>query len=92
MLLDLPPRGQKPEGRATPAFSQPLRDRMEEADRRFFERVEQGYLAIAAAEPKRVRVLDASQSVEAVSARSAPRRVMVTGCLVNSLMVHPPQT
>ena len=50
-------------------FDAPLRDRMEEADREFFERVEQGYRAIAAAEPTRVRVIDATQSIEAVSAR-----------------------
>ena len=47
----------------------PVRDRMEEANRQFFERVEQGYTAIAAAEPKRVRVIDATQSVELVQAR-----------------------
>ena len=46
-----------------------MRDRMEEADRHFFERVEHGYHAIADADPKRVRVLDATLSVEAVSAR-----------------------
>jgi dTMP kinase len=46
-----------------------MRDRMEEADRKFFERVEQGYAAIAAAEPKRFRVLDASGSIEHVSER-----------------------
>ncbi len=42
------------------------RDRMEELDRKFFERVEAGFKAIAAAEPKRVRVLDATESVERV--------------------------
>jgi dTMP kinase len=47
-------------------FSEPLRDRMEEADRGFFERVERGYEAIAAAEPDRVRVIDATQPVDAV--------------------------
>jgi dTMP kinase len=36
------------------------RDRMEELDRKFFERVETGFKAIAAGEPKRVRVLDAT--------------------------------
>ena len=36
------------------------RDRMEELDRKFFERVEAGFKAIAAGEPKRVRVLDAT--------------------------------
>jgi dTMP kinase len=43
------------------------RDRMEEADRAFFERVEQGYKAIAAAEPKRVRRIDATQNIDSVS-------------------------
>ena len=44
-----------------------LRDRIEEADRAFFERVEKGFAAIAAAEPERFRVLDASGSIEYVS-------------------------
>jgi dTMP kinase len=48
---------------------QGVRDRMEEANREFFRRVEQGYLAIAAAEPKRVRLIDATQAVETVSAQ-----------------------
>jgi dTMP kinase len=43
------------------------RDRMEEADRNFFARVERGYEAIATAEPQRVRVLDATRSIEALS-------------------------
>ena len=43
-----------------------MRDRMEEADRKFFERVTLGYQAIAAAEPNRIRVLDGSASTEAV--------------------------
>jgi len=43
------------------------RDRMEEAGHAFFERVEKGYLAIAAAEPKRVKRIDATQPVEVVS-------------------------
>ena len=42
------------------------RDRMEELDRKFFERVEVGFKAIATAEPKRVRVLDATESIERV--------------------------
>jgi len=42
------------------------RDRMEELDRAFFERVEQGFQAIAAAEPKRVRLIEATQAIEAV--------------------------
>lgn len=43
------------------------RDRMEEADRAFFQRVEQGFVAVAAAEPKRVRVVDGSRSLEEVA-------------------------
>jgi dTMP kinase len=44
------------------------RDRIEEADRSFFERVAKGYLAIAAGEPKRVKSIAASGTVEAVAA------------------------
>jgi nicotinate-nucleotide pyrophosphorylase len=43
-------------------------DRMEEADRDFFERVAKGYFAIAAAEPARVKTLDAAGGVEEVRA------------------------
>ena len=49
-------------------FDEPLRDRMEEADRAFFERVAQGFEAIAAAEPARVRWIDATQTVPLVQA------------------------
>lgn len=56
-------------GRVPLAFNEPLRDRMEEAGRAFFERVHEGYRAIAAAEPKRVRVIDATRGVEEVSAK-----------------------
>jgi dTMP kinase len=41
-----------------------MRDRIEEADRSFFERVAKGYQAIAAAEPERIRKLDAAGTVE----------------------------
>jgi dTMP kinase len=44
------------------------RDRFEEADRSFFERVAQGYQAIAASEPQRVRTIAASGKVEVVAA------------------------
>ena len=45
-----------------------IRDRIEEADRGFFERVAQGYEAIAAAEPQRVKTLDATGTIEQLSA------------------------
>jgi len=43
-----------------------VRDRIEEADRNFFERVAKGYSAIAAAEPKRIKTLDASGTIESI--------------------------
>ncbi len=45
-----------------------IRDRFEEADQAFFERVARGYQAIAAAEPRRVRVIEASGTVEQIQA------------------------
>jgi dTMP kinase len=45
-----------------------MRDRMEEADRGFFERVAQGYQAIAAAEPERVRPIDATGTIPNIEA------------------------
>ena len=43
------------------------RDRFEEADPAFFERVAKGYEAIAAAEPGRVKVVEAAGSLKTVS-------------------------
>lgn len=44
------------------------RDRMEEAGREFFARVEQGYRRIAAAEPARVKWMDGTRSMDEVEA------------------------
>jgi dTMP kinase len=44
------------------------RDRMEEADQSFFARVAEGYQAIAAAEPQRVRQFDATGDVPEIEA------------------------
>ena len=46
----------------------PVRDRFEEADRDFFLRVEQGYQDLAASDPDRIKVIDATQTVEKVEA------------------------
>jgi dTMP kinase len=43
-----------------------MRDRIEEADQNFFERVAKGYRALAAAEPQRVRPVDAAAPVEKI--------------------------
>jgi dTMP kinase len=45
-----------------------MRDRIEEADRSFFERVAKGYQAIAAAEPQRVQKVDATGTVSDIKA------------------------
>jgi dTMP kinase len=47
--------------------SAPLRDRFEEADRAFFERVEAGYRAIAQADPARIRTIDATLPLDQVA-------------------------
>ncbi len=68
LLLVVPTRvgADRLEGRK--AAAPPVRDRIEEADRDFFERVAKGYAAIAAAEPKRVRTIDATRSVAVIGA------------------------
>ena len=68
MTSGVPSEGTKPEGHTPPIISEPWRDRIEEAGRDFFQRVEDGYKAIAAAEPGRVMTIDSTQPVEAVTA------------------------
>jgi len=63
ILLHIPVNVSEARRKSRPAAG---RDRMEELDHAFFERVEQRFSAIAAAEPKRVRVLDATQPIERV--------------------------
>jgi dTMP kinase len=69
LLIEVPRQGKEPEGHAKLPFSEPLRDRMEEADRAFFERVAKGFEAIAAAEPQRVRLIDGAKPVDVVCAK-----------------------
>jgi len=42
------------------------RDRMEELDREFFRRVEEGFAALARAEPNRIKTIDASPAADIV--------------------------
>jgi dTMP kinase len=46
-----------------------VRDRIEEADRKFFERVAHGFGVIAASEPQRVKFINGAQPVETVAAK-----------------------
>ena len=69
LLLHVP-RGVSEARRAQrTATSAALRDRFEEADADFFDRVEAGFLAIAAAEPQRVKIIDATADIHNVSAQ-----------------------
>ena len=68
-LLEISPAAPSGAGHPKLPFNKPLRDRMEQADRAFFQRVQEGFRAIALAEPRRVRVIDATQSEPAVAAR-----------------------
>jgi len=66
LLLAVPPEVSEERRLARQATMPFMRDRMEEADRHFFERVARGYQALAAAEPERVRYLEAEGGVEAI--------------------------
>jgi len=67
-LLLLVPQTVSEQRRAARQSTQPgLRDRMEEADHEFFARVARGYEAIAAAEPLRVRKINATRQVAEIA-------------------------
>jgi dTMP kinase len=76
-----------PEGAETlaPQIGASHRDRMEEADRAFFERVEKGYREIIAAEPKRVREIDATKKIEEVESEIWAEITRVWPVLVKEL-------
>ncbi len=60
--------GQRRAAALAPVHLPFVRDRIEEADRKFFERVAHGFGAIAAAEPQRVKFINGAQPVEIVCA------------------------
>ncbi len=68
LLLHVPVETSESRRQARGRGQMPTRDRFEEAERAFFERVEKGFQAIARAEPGRFAVLDATGSIEAVAA------------------------
>lgn len=68
LLLSVPLAVSEARRAARQQATGPVRDRMEEADRAFFERVEEGFNLIAKNEPDRIKVIDATQEIAAVSA------------------------
>lgn len=66
LLLHVPVKVSEARRRTRETGQPQPRDRFEEADRAFFERVEQGFQAIARAEPARFKVIDATPGIEAV--------------------------
>jgi dTMP kinase len=66
LLLDLPPEVSAERLRSRQSTLPFVRDRLEEGDQAFFDRVANGYRALAAEEPKRVQVIDASGTKESV--------------------------
>ena len=74
LLLLVPPEVSATRLLARQATMPFVRDRMEEADASFFERVARGYRAMAAAEPQRVKLIDAAR--EAKEVREAVWRVV----------------
>jgi dTMP kinase len=66
LLLHVPPEVSAERLASRQATLPFVRDRLEEGDRYFFERVAKGYEAIAAAEPNRVRVVSGTGAIEVV--------------------------
>jgi dTMP kinase len=67
LLLSVPIDVSESRRHARNAAENSCRDRMEEAGRDFFIRVEHGYHAIARSEPQRVRTIDATAAIDDVA-------------------------
>ncbi|EEF58589.1 dTMP kinase [Pedosphaera parvula] len=67
LLLRVPPEVSAARLASRQATLPFIRDRIEEADQSFFNRVSQGYEALATAHPERIQTIDASSSVQNVS-------------------------
>ena len=66
LFLDVP-LAVSEERRRLRGAGQPVKDRFEEADRAFFERIDAGYRQLAWSEPARFRLVDATRPVEEVA-------------------------
>jgi dTMP kinase len=68
IFLHVPPEVSAERLRSRQANLPFVRDRIEEADRKFFERVAQGFGVIAANEPQRVKFINGAQAFDVVCA------------------------
>ena len=68
LFLHVPPEVSAERLRSRQSTLPFLRDRIEEADQKFFERVAHGFGLIAAAEPQRVKLINGAQPVDVVCA------------------------
>lgn len=68
LFLHVPPEISAERLRSRQANLPFVRDRIEEADRKFFERVAHGFGVIAAAEPQRVKFINGAQAFDVVCA------------------------
>jgi len=69
LLLQVPPAVSAERLRSRQETLPFVRDRIEESDRKFFERVARGFDAIAAAEPQRFKLINGAQPVAMVCAK-----------------------
>jgi len=68
LFLHVPPEVSAERLRSRQSTLPFVRDRIEEADQKFFERVAHGFGLIAAAEPQRVKLINGAQPVDVVCA------------------------
>jgi dTMP kinase len=66
LFMHVPPEVSAERLRSRQANLPFVRDRIEESDRKFFERVAQGFDVIAAAEPQRIKLINGAQPVAMV--------------------------
>ena len=69
LLLHVPPEVSAERLRSRQEILPFVRDRIEESDRKFFERVAHGFEVIAATEPQRIKFINGAQPVDLVCAQ-----------------------
>jgi dTMP kinase len=69
LFIDVPPEVSAARLRSRQENLPFVRDRIEEADQKFFDRVAHGFEVIAASEPQRIKIINGAQPVENVCAK-----------------------